>query len=319
MLEPPEIDFVRKVFGDSLDFERIRVTNMVGLGGRPFTLPTIDNHILINIGVSGTMFDAPTTTGSAAYPTPGQLRRRIDSRWQIQHATLAAGYVPGFLRTGIDGQVIIGSRPHNYGDPGPPWDSSHNEAQAHIVDERYAGTGQQTPGPPPIGFVPKSDPPDPRMNPDSRYFGYIDNDIRTAEGNPRFSGNTLRLIVWCATLKAERGREDGIIDGNRPLKVGQFGRVSPAANLPFKARVGASRSDAKFNLPVGAKSPSHVWRSGDTFENLQEPDSSRVMGNSEVTRGWILRILPTLCLDSQRVSERTLHERHFLLRVRLLN
>ena len=49
----------------------------------------------------------------------------------------------------------------------------------------------------------------------------------------------------CATLKAERGREDGIIDGNRPLKVGQFGRVSPAANLPFKARVGASPSDAK--------------------------------------------------------------------------
>ncbi len=34
-LEPPEIGFVKQVFGDSLDFERIRITNLVGLGARP--------------------------------------------------------------------------------------------------------------------------------------------------------------------------------------------------------------------------------------------------------------------------------------------
>jgi hypothetical protein len=178
-MEPPEMDFAKQVFGNSLDFEMIRVTNMVGLGNAPFTLPTIDNHILVNIGVSDAMYDAPTTTASPRWgPTRGQLLiHELTHAWQIQHATLAGGYVPGWLCTGIDEQVIIGSRSYNYGDAGPPWDSLHNEAQAHIVDEWFAGTGQQSPDRLPPELVPR---PDPRMNPDSPYFGYIENDIRTA-------------------------------------------------------------------------------------------------------------------------------------------
>ena len=80
-LEIFEIDFAKQVFRDSLDFERIRITNLVGLGGRPFTLPTVDDHILINIGVSDAMFDAPYqnresgVSHSGAAPDP-----RTDSR-----------------------------------------------------------------------------------------------------------------------------------------------------------------------------------------------------------------------------------------------
>lgn len=174
-LLPSEEDFVKDVFGDSLDFEKIRLTNLVGLGGRPFTVPTVDNHILVNIGVSNAMFDAPTTT---ALPNPkmnvaGQLLiHELTHAWQIQHAPLERGYVPGWLCEGIREQVFIGQAAYNYGREGPPWDSFHLEAQAHMVDEWFAGTGRQAPTSPlPPGVSPQ-------MNPDSPYFGYIDNNIR---------------------------------------------------------------------------------------------------------------------------------------------
>ncbi len=108
----------------------------------------------------------------------GQLLiHELTHAWQIEHATLAGGYVPGWLCTGIDEQVLIGSSSYDYGDTRPPWDSMHNEAQAHIVDEWFAGTGQQAPDKLPPVLVPR---PDPRMNPDSPYFVYIENDLRSA-------------------------------------------------------------------------------------------------------------------------------------------
>jgi hypothetical protein len=175
-LHPFEEDFVKQVFGDSLDFERIRITNLVGIGGRPFTVPTVDNHILVNIGVSGTMFKHPTTTGipNTAMATPGQLLiHELTHAWQILHSPLDRGFVPGWLCQGIFEQVIVGRSSYDYGDPGPAFSSFYNEAQAHIVDEWFAGTGLQRPEAVPQDF-------DPRMNPDSRYFGYIENDIRAA-------------------------------------------------------------------------------------------------------------------------------------------
>ncbi len=177
-LTPEEMDFVKQVFGDSINFEKIRITNMVGLRSAAFTLPTLDDHILLNMGVNVDMFHHPTTTGSSNYPVPGQLLiHEMTHAWQIQHSTLAGGYVPGWLCTGIDEQEIIGRRSYNYGEPGPPWDSLHNEAQAHIVDEWFAGTNQQKPPETlPAGFQPRPA----GMNPDSRYFGYIENNIRTA-------------------------------------------------------------------------------------------------------------------------------------------
>jgi len=110
-LRPEEEDFVKDVFGDSLDFEKIRLTNLVGLSGRPFTVPTVDNHILVNIGVSNAMFDAPTTTAllTKTMPLAGQLLiHELTHAWQIQHAPLERGYVPGWLCEGIREQVFIG-------------------------------------------------------------------------------------------------------------------------------------------------------------------------------------------------------------------
>ena len=170
-LRPEEEDFARDVFGGSLDFDRIRLTNLSGMSTRPFTIPTVDNTILVNLGNS---FDTPTT---AVFPgkVPGQLLiHELTHAWQIQHASLEDGYVPGWLCEGIGEQVLQGSAAYNYGPPGPPWRSFGVEAQAHMVDEWFAGTGQQTPPPLPPGFEPRAA----QMNPDGPYFGYIDNNIR---------------------------------------------------------------------------------------------------------------------------------------------
>lgn len=178
-LLPPEEDFVKEVFGDTLDFNKIRLTNLVGLGGRPFTIPTVDDHVLVNIGVSNDMFDAPTTTGipNTKKATAGQLLiHELTHAWQIQHPFLEDGYVPGWLCEGIGEQVIEGSAAYYYGPAGPPWRHFGVEAQAHMVDEWFAGTGAQAPpNPLPPGFEPRATP---QMNPDSAYFGYIDNNIR---------------------------------------------------------------------------------------------------------------------------------------------
>jgi hypothetical protein len=179
-LTPAEEDFARKVFGDSLDFERIRLTNFLGLGGSPFTFPTVDETILVNIGLSDAFFDAPTVVPCpiGKYAAPGQLLiHELTHAWQIQHASLDDGYVPGWLCEGIREQVVEGKAAYNYGPAGPPWRLFGIEGQAHMVDEWFGGTGQQAPprSKLPTGFEPR---PNAQMNPDSDYFGYIDNNIR---------------------------------------------------------------------------------------------------------------------------------------------
>src|SRR5208337_103806 len=142
-LRPDEIDFAKQVFGDSLDFDRIRLTNLSGVDTRPFTVPTVDDTILVNIGNS---FDAPTTAVFPNKPVPGQLLiHELTHAWQIEHATLEDGYVPGWLCEGIREQIVVGSAAYNYGPAGPPWSSFSVEGQAHMVDEWFGGNGQQAP------------------------------------------------------------------------------------------------------------------------------------------------------------------------------
>jgi hypothetical protein len=105
-LRDDEIAFARQVFGDSLDFGRIRVTNLSGLGGRAFTTPTVDGTILLNLGNSA---DAPAVAVfPRAYPVAGQiLIHELVRAWQIEHASLADGYIPGLMCTGILNQTVV--------------------------------------------------------------------------------------------------------------------------------------------------------------------------------------------------------------------
>jgi hypothetical protein len=160
-LRREEITFAKQVFGDSLDYGRVRLTNLTGLGGKAFTAPTLDASILVNIGDA---YDAPTTAVfSNSYPVPGQVFiHELTHAWQIQHASLSDGFVPGLMCQGILNQTVI-SDPYDYGDAGQPWSSFNMEAQGAIVDQWFGGNGKQTA---------------PGMNLDSPYFGYINDNLR---------------------------------------------------------------------------------------------------------------------------------------------
>jgi hypothetical protein len=160
-LTEDEKDFARRVFGDSLDFERIRLTNLSGLGGRCFAAPTLGHVTLLNLGNA---LDSPTTAVfPATYPKPGQIFiHELTHAWQLQHASLEDGFVPGLMCHGVLNQTLV-SDAYKYGPPGPPWRSFGLEAQAAIVDDWFGGTfatGQE-----------------PSMDRNGRYFPYIANNI----------------------------------------------------------------------------------------------------------------------------------------------
>jgi len=167
-VEPFEQEFARKVFGGSIDFEKVRLTNLSGIGTAAFVAPTVDNTILVNIGNA---IDTPTTSVFPNYPAKGQLFiHELTHVWQIQHRSLKDGYVPGWLCEGI-AEKTEGQAAYQPGDPGPPWSSFGIESQASIVDRWFAGTKGE-----------KSLDPDnsqlEAMDLNSRYFVYINNNIR---------------------------------------------------------------------------------------------------------------------------------------------
>ena len=127
-----EIAFARQVFGDSIDFRDVRLTNLVGLGDRPYVMPTVDGTILVNIGA---VVADPINRTTTSYPVPGQLLiHELTHVWQIQHRSLTDGYIPGWLCEGAtDGTYEPGA-------PGPDWDAFGIEAQGTIVDRWFAGS-----------------------------------------------------------------------------------------------------------------------------------------------------------------------------------
>ncbi len=161
-----ETGFARQVFGDSLDFDRIRVTNLSGLGGRAFTTPAADGTIMVNIGNA---FDDPThAVFPGTYPVGGQiLIHELTHAWQLEHASLDDGYIPGLMCEGIYNQAALGHAAYRYGPAGPAWSSFNLESQGAIVDQWFAGTRERPPRP---------------MDVEDPYYGYIRNNILS--GNP---------------------------------------------------------------------------------------------------------------------------------------
>jgi hypothetical protein len=176
-LRKDEEDFARQVFGDSLDFDRIRLTNLLGIGNAPFTAPTVDDHILVNIGLSDAFYNNPTSVPcpNKNYPVLGQLLiHELTHAWQIEHAPLEKGYVPGFVCRGINEQVFVGRSSYAYGPPNASWGSFYQESQAHIVDDWFAGTR-------PRDLLPDGTRPKGlrrAMDPNDDYFVYIDKNIQ---------------------------------------------------------------------------------------------------------------------------------------------
>ena len=121
---------------------RIRLTNLVGLGGRTFTAPGPGGAILGDLGEG---FDDPVTytgRGGAALGANavGQLLiHELTHAWQIAHEPFTPSYYCRALSTAV-GTVGGDMSAYSYGSAGPPWGDFGTEQQASIVDEWFAGS-----------------------------------------------------------------------------------------------------------------------------------------------------------------------------------
>ncbi len=135
-----EIALAQKVFGSTLPYDNIQLTDFCGLGGRAFTAPGVDGKTYCNLGKA---FDNTLGPGNSAYPHNGEvLIHELAHAWQIAHNS----FIPGFVCSGIVNQTnyVMGDDVYAYGSPGPPWSSFNLEQQAQIVNQWFAGDGNQS-------------------------------------------------------------------------------------------------------------------------------------------------------------------------------
>ena len=164
-LKDSEIAKARTVFGDTIPYDNVVVTNIAGLSGRSFTVPNVDSDILLNVGDAGYNSQLDLYP-SDAYPYPGQLLiHELTHAWQITHAPAVRDY----FWSGVKNQ-LAGSSSYQYGPPDLPWSRFDIEPQATIVDEWYAGvTSKCTSWPMGLKRLP--------MDPADPYFRYIAGNI----------------------------------------------------------------------------------------------------------------------------------------------
>lgn len=145
-MTPHERVFADKVFAGSLDYERIRLTNMVDPtgSGRKFAFPTVGDNILVNIGEA---FDNPTTHREP--PLPGDPSGRISKytepgslfihelvhAWQLTHNSLV--HVVCNISKDYDYFDTTIGRKADTSWHGRSWGGFKNEEQASIVDDWY--------------------------------------------------------------------------------------------------------------------------------------------------------------------------------------
>jgi hypothetical protein len=141
-----ERDFANRVFNGTVDFDRVTLTNM-SRDGRKFTIPSVDDSILVNMddALDSTM----TYTSTGDYEQPGSVFiHELTHAWQITNKSFVG------LLEGI-------ASDYNYHE-GPkdtdrttkselwsnrPWGEFNNEQQAHIVDDWYGANQSDLNGP----------------------------------------------------------------------------------------------------------------------------------------------------------------------------
>jgi hypothetical protein len=162
--------FAAGVFGPTLPVDRIRLTNMLGIGRRPFTIPTVGDTILVNLGAGlgdPVGYAGLGDTDNPARQTPGQLFiHELAHAWQIGTETFLPGLMceaVGASATTIGGNMAV----YRYGAADQNLSDFNPEQRASIVDDWFAGSGQRQ-----EAFAPavESD-----ANP---YFRYIRDNIR---------------------------------------------------------------------------------------------------------------------------------------------
>ncbi len=122
-LDPAELAILVPVFGSSLDYGAIRISDAVGGGGRPYTVWIPLRGTVINIG-------------PAAYATPGAnpalLIHEATHSWQSQHHPISGAYMANSLASQA-GASATGGSAYRYV-PGKPFRAYAAEQIAKQVE-----------------------------------------------------------------------------------------------------------------------------------------------------------------------------------------
>jgi hypothetical protein len=136
-----EKTFADTVFMGKVPFDRVLLTNLVGLGDRPFTAPAPGGTILVNLGKG---YDDPVRyTGKGGdtmnVNAPGQLLiHELTHAWQIANHTFTPEYYCRAVSTAV-GTLGGDMSAYAYGPAGPSWGAFGTEQQGSIVDQWFAG------------------------------------------------------------------------------------------------------------------------------------------------------------------------------------
>lgn len=200
-LNAAEVALARKVFGNSLNFDKVVITNLAGAGGRAFTAPGVDGKTYCNLGHA---YDNPLGSGGDAYPYPGQLLiHELTHAWQIEHTS----FLPGLMCSGMvnQAQYTLGDNVYAYGAPGGDWSTFNAEQQGAIVDQWYGGNHNSARHQP--------------MDQESPYYRYIWDNIL---GHANSSSAPANLRSAASSGVAAIGRSEGHLD---VFWVGQDGAI----------------------------------------------------------------------------------------------
>lgn len=178
-LTATERDFARTVFGTTLPFDRILLTNLVGFGGRPFTTPGPGGAILVNLGQG---YDDPVGYTGKGGDTlnknaPGQLLiHELTHAWQIANESFTPEYYCRAVATSagtLDGDMST----YGYGPAGNAWGSFGTEQQGSIVDQWFAGKNDPDTRSQQRAYPPMHD--DDQGEGQNPYYRYVRDNIRT--------------------------------------------------------------------------------------------------------------------------------------------
>ena len=144
-LDPVERAFADKVFAGRIPYDRIRVSNLTGLGDRPFTIPGPGEVILVNLGDG---YDSPTTyrghgRGARHDQAPGQMFvHELTHAWQIANNSFTPEYFCDSWATAV-GTSGGDMSAYHYRDEDyrREWSYFNPEQQASIVDDWFGGDG----------------------------------------------------------------------------------------------------------------------------------------------------------------------------------
>ena len=129
-LRMDEIIFAKYVFGNSLPYDEIKISNTIGFGKREFTTPALrkKNGLVLHLGVKG--FDSAIS--------PIEYRHifihEMVHIWQSVHWKNRWG----FVGDSVCQQVVLmkGQKAYNY-ELGKKWSDYHAEQQASIISDWY--------------------------------------------------------------------------------------------------------------------------------------------------------------------------------------